>query len=155
MPRPSWPVVALLVVALVSTTGWAVSALRKPKPAPAAAVPGAVAPHQHGGTANKTPPVAPTNGVVQIAVPQLPTNAVNFIWKPEHVVLAPGQRVTFKVANGDYMQHNFTFKPAKVAQNLPVKATTTIRFTAPAKPGAYWFYCKYHLNMMEGAVTVR
>jgi plastocyanin len=159
VPRPSWPVVALLVVALVSTTGWAVSTFRRPAAAPAAAAPGAVpggvAPHQHGGTANKTPPVTPVNGVVELAGPELPQNAVNFIWKPEHVVVTPGQQVTFKVANSDYMQHNFTFKPAKVAKNLPVGATTTIRFTAPQKPGAYWFYCKYHLQMMEGAVTVR
>jgi plastocyanin len=158
-PRPSWPVVALLVVALVSTTGWAVSALRRPaaeSPAAApAAAPGGVAPHRHGGTANQSPPIAPTNGVVEIAVPKLPSTAVNFIWRPEHVVVAAGQQVTFKVANSDYMQHNFTFKPAKVAKSLPVGATTTIRFTAPTKPGAYWFYCKYHLQMMEGAVTVR
>jgi plastocyanin len=53
------------------------------------------------------------------------------------------------------MQHNFTFKAAHVAQNLPVDKTTTIELTAPAKPGLYRFYCKYHLQMMEGAVTVR
>ena len=59
------------------------------------------------------------------------------------------------MANADYMQHNFTFKAAKVEQNLPVDATTTIKLTAPTKPGLYYFYCKYHLQMMEGAVTVR
>jgi plastocyanin len=158
LPRPSWPVVALLVVALVSTLGWVITARRTPPTAPAAAAPaapGAVAPHRHGGTANKTPPVAPVNGVVEIGVPELPSNAVNFIWRPEHVLLAPGQKVTFKIANSDYMQHNFTFKPAKVAKALPVGDTTTIGFTAPQKPGSYWFYCKYHLQMMEGAITVR
>ena len=63
-------------------------------------------------------------------------------------------KFTIKVANADYMQHNFTFKPAKVAKNLPVDKTTTIELTA-TKPGTYIFYCKYHLQMMEGAVTVR
>jgi plastocyanin len=52
------------------------------------------------------------------------------------------------------MQHNFTFKPVKVAKNLPVGATTTISFSAP-KAGSYLFYCKYHLQMMQGAITVR
>jgi plastocyanin len=158
LPRPSWPVLVLLVVAVVSTAGWLVTVRRTPPAAQAPATPAApaaVAPHQHGGTANRTPPIAPTNGVVEMTVPELPANAVNFIWKPEHVVLAAGQQVTFKVANGDYMQHNFTFKPARVAKSLPVGATTAIRFTAPSKPGTYWFYCKYHLQMMEGAVTVR
>ena len=102
-----------------------------------------------------SPPIAPRDGVVVMTVPPLPKTAVNFIWKPEHLVVAAGQKVTLKVANADYMQHNFTFKAAKVAQNLPVDATTTIRLTAPAKPGLYRFYCKYHLQMMEGAVTVR
>jgi plastocyanin len=80
---------------------------------------------------------------------------MNFIWNPEHLQLTAGQQVTLKVANADYMQHNFTFKAAHVAQNLPVDTTTTIELTAPAKLGLYRFYCKYHLQMMEGAVTVR
>ena len=158
--RPPWLVVVLLVVALVSTAGWAITARRTP-PANQAAVATAAVPvhdhstHSHGGTAQNTPPVAPRDGVVAMNVPKLPKTAVNFIWAPEHVLVAAGQKVTFKVANADYMQHNLTFKAAKVAKNLPVDATTTIRFTAPAKPGLYRFYCKYHLQMMEGAVTVR
>ena len=150
----------LLVVALVSTVGWAISA-RRPDPA-ATAAPAAAAvqaeaapPHQHGGTAQNTPPIAPRDGLVAMTVPPLPKTAVNFIWKPEHLLVAAGQQFTIKVANADYMQHNFTFKPAKVAKNLPVDETTTIELTAPTKPGTYIFYCKYHLQMMEGAVTVR
>jgi plastocyanin len=99
--------------------------------------------------------MAPRDGVVAMTVPRLPKTAVNFIWNPEHVLVAAGQKFTIKIANADYMQHNFTFKPAHVAKNLPVHATTTIALTAPAKPGTYIFYCKYHLQMMEGAVTVR
>jgi plastocyanin len=93
--------------------------------------------------------------VLAMTVPPLPKNTVTFIWRPEHLRLAPGQKVTLKVANADYMQHNFTFKAAGVARNLPVDATTTIRLTAPAEPGLYRFFCKYHLQMMEGAVTVQ
>jgi plastocyanin len=163
--RLPWLIVVALVVALVGTAGWAVSA-RRPAPASQAAAAASVqaasaqaghdpATHSHGGTAQKTPPIAPREGVVAMTVPPLPKTAVNFIWRPEHLLVAAGQKVTIKVANGDYMQHNFTFKAAKVAKNLPVDATTTIQLTAPAKPGIYIFYCKYHLQMMEGAVTVR
>ena len=164
--RPPWLVVVLLAVALVSTVGWALSA-RRAAPASqaeaAAAVPAnahaghdpAAAIHEHGSSARDTPAIAPRDGVLAMTVPPLPKTAVNFIWRPEHLVLAAGQPVTLKVANADYMQHNFTFKAAKVARNLPVDATTTIQLTAPAKPGLYRFYCKYHLQMMEGAVTVR
>jgi len=59
------------------------------------------------------------------------------------------------VANAGYMQHTFTFEAAHVAENLPIDKTTTIELTAPAKPGLYRFYCNCHLQMMEGAVTVR
>jgi plastocyanin len=156
--RPPWLVVILLVVALVSTVGWAISA-RRPDPAPTAApavaVQDTMPPHQHGGTAQNTPPIAPRDGLVAMTVPPLPKAAVNFLWKPEHLLVAAGQKVTIKVANTDYMQHNFTFKAAHVAENLPVDKTTTIELIAPAKPGLYRFYCKYHLQMMEGAVTVR
>jgi plastocyanin len=162
--RLPWLTVVVLVVALVGTAGWAVMA-RRPAPAsqatPAAALAASahaghdVAAHTHGGTAQNTPPIAPRDGVLAMTVPPLPKTAVNFIWRPEHVVLATGQKVTLKVANADYMQHNFTFKAAKVAKNLPVDKTTTIQLTAPTKPGVYRFYCKYHLQMMEGAVTVR
>jgi plastocyanin len=162
--RLPWLIVVLLAVALVGTATWAVTA-RRPAPArqatPAAAQAAAAnaghdpAAHSHGGTAQNTPPLAPRDGVVVMTVPQLPKTSVNFIWKPEHLLVAAGQQFTIKVANADYMQHNFTFKEAKVAKNLPVDATTTIKLTAPEKPGLYRFYCKYHLQMMEGAVTVR
>jgi plastocyanin len=164
LQRPPWLVVGLLVVALISTAGWAITARRSvPEPQAGAAGralqanphAGHVQAHSHGGTAQTTPPIAPRDGVVVMTVPPLPKNAVNFIWKPEHLVIAAGQKVTLKVANADYMQHNFTFKAARVARNLPVDVTTTIQLTAPAKPGLYRFYCKYHLQMMEGAVTVR
>jgi plastocyanin len=162
--RLPWLVVVVLAVALVSTVGWALSA-RRQAPASQATAAAAVqagangghdpASHSHGGTAQNTPPMAPRDGVLAMTVPPLPKTAVNFIWKPEHMLVAAGQKLTLKVANADYMQHNFTFKAAKVAKNLPVDATTTIELTAPAKPGLYTFYCKYHLQMMEGAVTVR
>jgi plastocyanin len=158
MQRPPWLVVVLLAVALVSTAGWAITARRAAPAAQARPAPMTVhdhRTHRHGGTAYLTPPVAPQDGVIAFTVPKLPKTAVNFIWRPEHVLLAAGQKVELKVRNVDYMQHNFTFKPAKVAKNLPVDATTSIRFTAPTRPGTYIFFCKYHLQMMEGAVTVR
>jgi plastocyanin len=159
MRRPSPLVVLLLVVAVVSTVGWVVTARRAAPASPAAAGTAAQphdhGTHRHGGTAQNSVPTAPRDGVVTMQVPELPPAALNFLWRPEHLLLAAGQEVVVKVANADYMQHNFTFEPAKVAKNLPVDATTSIRFTAPATPGTYRFYCKYHLQMMEGAVTVR
>jgi hypothetical protein len=70
-----WLVVAVLVVALVSTAGWALSARRTATAGQATAV--EAQPHQHGGasnasgisqghggTAQNTPPIAPRDGLV-------------------------------------------------------------------------------------------
>jgi plastocyanin len=152
------PLIAILaVLALVSTAGWIVTASRSGQAerpvavAQAAAAHNAV-PHTHGPPGG--PLVAPSDGMLAVRVPELPPKAVNFEWKPGNLLLAAGQQVTLKIANDDTMQHNFTFKPVKAAKNLPVEATTSIAFTAP-KPGSYRFYCKYHLQMMQGAITVR
>src|SRR5215207_8843276 len=152
-PRPL--VVVLLVVALVSTVGWAVSARRTATANQTTAAATEAQPHGHSSANATNGPAGHGHGGTAMTVPPLPKTAVNFIWKPEHMLVAAGQKLTLKVANADYMQHNFTFKPAKVAKNLPVDATTTIKLTAPAKPGQYIFYCKYHLQMMEGAITVQ
>jgi plastocyanin len=150
-------IVLLAVLALVSTAGWIVSASRSaPAAQSAAAAPAAAAhnlvAHTHGPPGG--PLVTPSDGVLAVNIPQLPRHAINFVWKPGNLLLAAGQPVTLKISNDDTMQHNFTFKPVKVAKNLPVGATTSISFTAP-KPGTYLFYCKYHLQMMQGAITVR
>jgi plastocyanin len=149
-------IVILAVLALVSTAGWIVTASRSAQAERPAAVAQAAArealPHTHGPPGG--PLIAPRDGVLAVRVPVLPPKAVNFEWKPGNLLLAAGQKVTLKIANDDTMQHNFTFKPVKVAKNLPVGDTTTISFSAP-KAGSYLFYCKYHLQMMQGAVTVR
>jgi plastocyanin len=150
-------IVILAVFALVSTAGWIVTASRSAEAERPAAVAQAAAahnaiPHTHGPPGG--PLVAPSDGVLAVRVPELPPRALNFEWKPGNLLLATGQKVTLKIANDDTMQHNFTFKPVKVAKNLKVGATTTISFSAP-KPGSYLFYCKYHLQMMQGAITVR
>jgi plastocyanin len=161
--RLPWLVVVVLVGALISTVGWALS-VRRQAPAAGAEPAAAVQANAHAGhdpaahgssAAQDTPAIAPRDGVLAMTVPPLPKNAVTFVWRPEHLAFTPGQKVTLKVANADYMQHNFTFKAGGVAKNLPVDATTTIRLTAPAKPGVYRFFCKYHLQMMEGAITVQ
>jgi plastocyanin len=152
-------VVVLVAMVLLAAAGGAAVAWQLAKPdrpvaaAVATATPKAQAAQGHGG-APTSPAATPVGGVVAIRVDELAAGAVDFQWKPDNLLLAAGQRVTLKIANADYMQHNFTFKAVKVAKNLPVGKTTAIRFSAPAA-GVYRFYCKYHLQMMDGAITVR
>jgi plastocyanin len=151
--RQALPVAALLVTAILCLAGCSASSKPKPALSPAAAGQRAAGGHDHG-TAPDTPPVAPRDGVLDIRVdPVGPTDTV-FQWKPGNLLLKAGQKVTLEVANRDYMQHNLMFQAARVNTNLKVGKVTTIRFTAP-QAGSYRFWCKYHLQMMQGEISVR
>lgn len=154
--RPALPVVALLATALLGLVGCGASgkSSRPALPRATAAGPDQSA-HEHDhGQAPAGPPVAPHDGILDMRIDQLGPDDVVFQWKPGNLLLEPGQKVTVEVANNDYMQHNLVFKAANVNQNLPVGKTTAIRFTAPTA-GTYTFWCKYHLQMMQGKVTVQ
>ena len=148
------PVAALLASALLVLAGCTARAKSQPSLSPAATTAAAnqAQAHDHGQLPSG-PPVAPRDGLLDMRVDQPGPQDVVFQWKPGNLVLQAGQKVTLKVANHDYMQHNLLFKAAKVNQNLPVGRTTTISFTAP-RAGSYVFWCKYHLQMMQGKVTV-
>ena len=64
-----------------------------------------------------------------------------------------GQKVTVTVQNKDSVEHNFTFKAAKVSKDVEAGETAKATFTVPAA-GTYEFHCKYHPNQMKGTVTV-
>lgn len=152
--RQALPVAALLVTAILCLAGCSASSKPKPALSPAAATGQRAAGGHDHGTGPDTPPVAPRDGVLDIRVdPVGPTDTV-FQWKPGNLLLKAGQKVTLEVANRDYMQHNLMFQAAGVNTNLKVGKVTTIRFTAP-RAGSYRFWCKYHLQMMQGEITVQ
>lgn len=153
--RHTLPVVALLATALLGLAGCGASKPSQPALSRTASAAAGQPAHQHDhGQAPSTPPVAPRGGVLDVRVDEPGPRDVLFTWKPGNLLLKPGQKVTLKVANNDYMQHNLLFKAGKVNQNLPVHKVTTISFTAP-RAGTYVFWCKYHLQMMQGRITVR
>jgi plastocyanin len=154
--RPPLPVVALLATALFGLAGCGASA--KPSQpaltkANSAAADHPAHEHDHGQLPS-SPPVAARDGVLDMRIDELGPRDVVFQWKPGNLLLQPGQSITLEVANHDYMQHNLLFKAANVNRNLPAGKVTTIEFTAP-QAGTYVFWCKYHLQMMQGKVTVR
>ena len=153
--RQALPVAALLVTAILCLAGCGASAKPQPALSPAAAngQQAAAGEHDHGA-APSTPPVAPRNGLLDIRVDPVGPTDVEFQWKPGNLLLKAGQKVTLEIANRDYMQHNLMFEAAKVNTNLKVGKVTTITFTAPPA-GTYSFWCKYHLQMMQGRITVQ
>jgi plastocyanin len=150
------PVVALPASAIPVLAGCTVSAA--PQPALASQTTSVAAnqsaqAHDHSQTPTG-PPSSPRNGPLDMRIDPLGPQDIVFQWKPGNLVLQSGQKITLKVANHDDMQHNLLFKAAGVNQNLPVGKTTTISFTAP-QAGSYVFWCRYHLQMMQGKVTVQ
>jgi plastocyanin len=152
--RQALPVAALLVTAVLCLAACKASSKPKPALSPAATTGQRAAGGHDHGTGPDAPPVAPRNGVLDIRVDPVGPYATEFQWKPGNLLLKAGQKVTLEVANRDYMQHNLMFQAAKVNTNLKVGKVTTIRFTAP-QAGTYRFWCKYHLQMMQGEITVQ
>lgn len=152
--RQALPVAPLLATAILCLAGCDSSAKPKPALSPTAATRQAAAAEHDHGSAPGTPPVAPRNGVLDMRVDPVGPTDVEFQWRPGNLLLKAGQKVTLEIANRDYMQHNLMFQAAKVNTNLKVGKVTTIRFTAPPA-GTYSFWCKYHLQMMRGTITVR
>jgi plastocyanin len=150
-PRPALPAIALLAMALLGLVGCTGSA--KPSGPASASAAGSPQGHDHGQTIDTSPPVPPRNGVLDVRVDKLPPDAVEFKWKPTNLLLHPGQPVALQIANNDRMQHNIVIQAVKVNRNLPVGKVTVVRFTAPSA-GTYAFWCKYHLQMMKGTITV-
>ncbi len=152
--RPALPVIALLAMALLGLVGCTSSAKRAGPALANASAAGNDQQHGHAQTVDTSPPVAARGGVVDMRIDQLQPNAVEFRWQPTNLLLRHGQKVTLKVTNRDYMQHNIVFQAVKVNRNLPVGKVTVVSFTAPSA-GTYAFWCKYHLQMMKGTITVQ
>lgn len=57
----------------------------------------------------------------------------------------PGAKVT--VHNMDQVAHTVTADTGDNVFNVNVNPGSSAAFTAPNKPGAYKFHCKYHSNM--------
>lgn len=88
---------------------------------------------------------------------------------PASFTVRPGQKVTVTVSNYDSSPHSFTSPAMNVnaivsgggSSSAPQQSTFT--FTAPAKPGAYQWWCSVpcdpfsmtHNGYMRGIVTVR
>ena len=79
------------------------------------------------------------------------------------LTITAGAKVSMSFDNKDAgLQHNFALFDGKDA-NAPAlfhsplvtgPATATFTFTAPSKPGSYFFHCDVHPNQMTGTATV-
>ncbi len=88
--------------------------------------------------------------------------AQNIAFQPGTLSFPPGAKVSLKFENKDAgTPHNFALTSDQAGANYLFKGdvvtgptTTTYSFTAPSKPGTYYFHCDVHPTQMKGTVTV-
>jgi plastocyanin len=112
-------------------------------------------------TPTVTPPPAPPPTPAQAAVNLV---ARNFAFNLGTITVPAGARVTVNFENQDNgIPHNFSVyndssaTPPAIFQGAIVTGPATIAytFTAPAKPGTYFFRCDVHPTMMTGSLIVQ
>jgi hypothetical protein len=60
--------------------------------------------------------------------------------------------VTFK--NNGSVSHSFSSPDLDVEQVVGSSDSATVTFTAPAEPGSFDFFCKFHPDQMKGTISV-
>jgi plastocyanin len=80
-----------------------------------------------------------------------PTVTISSMSFGDPITVSPGSQVT--ITNADGVEHSVTSKSAGQF-DTEVDANGQKTFTAPAQPGEYPFYCKYHSGM-KGTLTVK
>ncbi|MEU5236442.1 cupredoxin domain-containing protein [Streptomyces lydicus] len=76
----------------------------------------------------------------------------DYAFKPAALVVRPGASVT--VVNQDAVTHNVTATGGKAFATGSIKPGARATFTAPARPGAYPYFCSIH-PYMKALLTVR
>jgi heme/copper-type cytochrome/quinol oxidase subunit 2 len=104
-----------------------------------------------------TPTPAPPGKAVTINLV-----AQNIAFNLSIITIPAGATVTINFDNKDSIPHNFAVYTDSSAQTLVFRgdiitgpATTTYTFTAPTKPGIYFFRCDVHPTIMTGSFIVQ
>ncbi len=75
--------------------------------------------------------------------------AQNVRFAPARVTVKAGQTVRFVLENRDSFVHNFVSPQAGIGERVMAAGTTTsVVWTAPARPGTYRATCTYHPGMV-------
>ncbi|MGH2404581.1 MAG: plastocyanin/azurin family copper-binding protein, partial [bacterium] len=81
-------------------------------------------------------------------------------WKPSTVVVQPGQRVRFRVANNGSIDHDLASDLAGMRETrlIPPGSELMAEWTAPSRPGPYEFWCAvpgHRKAGMTGTIVVK
>ena len=73
-------------------------------------------------------------------------------FKPNTLTVAKGAKVVLDFVNSGSLQHNFSLDAVHVSVTIPANGKATASFTAPSKPGTYYFYCNVPGHAQGGMV---
>lgn len=112
-------------------------------------------------TENVSGNITPVNASMNKTIVNL--TAKNFAFNTGTITVPAGANVTINFDNQDSgVPHNFAVYETSAAQKTIFKGPTitgpnktTYTFTAPSKPGTYFFRCDTHFTAMTGQFIVK
>lgn len=84
----------------------------------------------------------------------LELEAYDYYFKPTSLSVEPGAEVTVEFTNNGSVSHSFTSPDLDTELELGNAEDGNVKFTAPAEPGSFDFYCKFHPDDMQGTISV-
>lgn len=177
------PLVIMIALMIAAMLGSVVACASSPAPARPAATPSTTStaasitpapPHSPSASAAATPSLAPNPSLSPSASSSSTTspggNAVtinlvakNIAFNKSTITVPAGAQVTVNFNNEDSgIPHSFSVYTNSSATTTIFKgkiitgpSTVTYRFTAPSKPGIYFFRCDVHPTIMNGQFIVK
>jgi plastocyanin len=80
--------------------------------------------------------------------------AFDYYFEPTALNVNLSAEVTVDFQNSGSVSHSFTAPDLDVETVSDSSNSTSVTFTAPAEPGSYDFFCKYHPDQMKGTISV-
>lgn len=84
----------------------------------------------------------------------LTVEAFDFYFEPTSLAVEPGAEVTIELINSGSVSHSWTSPDLDAEIEVGGAESGELTFTAPAEPGSYDFFCKFHPDEMAGTISI-
>lgn len=84
----------------------------------------------------------------------LTVEAFDFYFEPTSLAVEPGAAVTIELVNAGSVAHTWTSTDLDAELEVGSGENGELTFTAPAEPGSFDFFCKFHPDEMAGTISI-
>ncbi len=84
----------------------------------------------------------------------LTVEAFDFYFEPTSLAVEPGAEVTIELVNNGDVSHSWTSTDLDAEVEVGGAESADLTFTAPAEPGSFDFFCKFHPDEMQGTISI-